>query len=79
MGSRQPMSWLVFDYIPDQPTLLGGPQVVFGRASYDRESDTLTVSTLEHGSESTHGGGTDLLALARLLLVGLHRKQRAAR
>ncbi|GEM_PF-1853210 len=75
-GSRQPTSWLVLDYPHEQPTLLGGPQVVFGRASYDRESDTLTVTTLPPARRlhvTTQGGHGDLQALAKHLLRELIR------
>ncbi len=74
---REPLTWLVIDYLPDQPTLLGAPQVIFGRASYDGEGDTLTVSTTLPGKrakEVTHVGKYPMQDLAKMLLREMHRK-----
>lgn len=77
MGSRQPLTWLVIDYLPDQPTLLGAPQVIFGRASYDGEGDTITVTTIlpnKRAKEVTHVGRYPMQDLAKMLLREMHRK-----
>lgn len=77
MGSRQPLTWLVIDCLPDQPTLLGAPLAIFGRASYDGDADLLTVTTLlpgKRGKEVTQVGRYPMQDLARTLLRELHRQ-----
>lgn len=80
MGSRQPLTWLVIDCLPDQPTLLGAPLAIFGRARYDGEGDTLTVSTIlpnKRAKEVTHVGRYPMQELAKTLLREMHRKAAA--
>lgn len=76
MGSRQPLTWLVIDYQPDRPTLLSAPLAIFGRASYDCEGDTLTVTTIlgtNTVKDVTHVGSYPMQALAKQLLRELIR------
>jgi len=82
MGSRQPLTWLVIDCLPDHPTLLGAPLAIFGRASYDGDADLLTVSTIlatSRPKETTQGGGADLKELAKTLLREMHKQAPAHR
>jgi len=77
MGSRHPLTWLVIDCLPDQPTLLGAPLAIFGHARYDGDADLLTVSTIlptSRPKETTQGGGSDLKELAKTLLREMHGK-----
>lgn len=76
MGSRHPLTWLVIDYLPDHPTLLGAPLAIFGRASYDGDADLLTVSTIlatSRPKEVTHVGKHPMQELAKTLLRKMHR------
>lgn len=74
--SRTPLTWLVIATVDDANGL---PVVLLGRASYDGDADLLTVTTIgqnQRHAESTQGGRMDLQALARMLLVGMHRDGR---
>lgn len=76
VGTRRPFDWLVIDCLPDQPTLLGAPQVIFGRAIYDGDGDLLTVTTLTPTgrlSETTQVGGHPMQPLAKMLLREMYR------
>lgn len=78
---REPLTWLVIDYLPDHPTLLGAPQVIFGRASYDGEGDTLTVSTIlatSRPKETAEVRGLPLKELAQTLLRGLSQSKKGS-
>lgn len=77
MGLDAPLTWLVVDLLPNHPTLLGAPLVIFGRASYDGDADLLTVTTILRASrekEVTQGDGSDLQCLAKTLLREMHRR-----
>lgn len=77
MGSRKTLTWLVIDCLPDHPTLLGAPLVIFGRASYDGDGDLLTVSTILATSrprEVTNVGKYPMQELAKMLLREMHGK-----
>lgn len=73
---RIPLTWLVVATVDDANGL---PVVLLGRASFDGEADILSVTSIgqnQRHAESTQGGRMDLQALARMLLVGMHRDGR---
>lgn len=66
--SRTAATWLVIN-----PR--AGHDAVFGRAAYDGYNDLLSVTTIaatSRPSVTTQGAGSDLRALAKLLLFELH-------
>ncbi|QDF96791.1 hypothetical protein CJ010_09745 [Azoarcus sp. DD4] len=77
IGLNDPLTWLVVALLPDHPTLLGAPLVIFGRASYDGDADLLTVTTIlptSREKEVTQGAGSDLQCLAKTLLREMHKR-----
>lgn len=73
---REPLTWLVIDCLPDHPTLLGAPLAIFGRASYDGDSDLLTVSTIlatTRPKETAEVRGLPLRELAQAMLREMYR------
>lgn len=71
-----PLTWLIITTVADAK---GDELVLLGRASYDGPADLLTVTTLTPTSrptESTQGAGSDLQALAKILLREMYRDGR---
>jgi len=71
-------TWLVHDIVAHEPTLLGGPTVVFGHAVADFDADLLTITVAGGESTTTQIGGMPVLVLAQTLLRELHRQGAAA-
>ena len=70
-----PFTWLVFDIIDRQPTILGAePQFIAGRASVDWTADLITVTAPNGRREVTQIGGSDARQLAKQLLAECTRQ-----
>lgn len=65
MATRQPFTWLVVDTAPDHA---GNPTVLLARASYDAESDVITVTTPAGRHGATQVSVHPMQPLAKLML-----------